>query len=148
MWAALVLSLALNLLVVGMAAATMFHFRKSHGGDRARFSHYIETLPEDRRQKITAVLSQQRQLIRPLRKQVREARRRAAEAFAAEPFSREDLLRASDEAAEARIALTNARRQWFPRIAELLTAEERREYMKWRHRHSRYHHRRWRPPER
>ena len=143
MWIVLVLSLALNLLIVGIAAAAMMHFRNGHGGERARFAHYVRQLPDDRQTTLTAALEQQRDQMRPLRQSAREARRRARDAFAAEPFDRQKLAEAYKAASEASMALAAARGEWFTKLATLLTAEERREYLKWQRSHRRPG-RRWR----
>ena len=135
MWIALVLSVAFNLLVVGMAAAALLHFRHGHDGPSGRFQSFIDTLPVERQKTLRASLGDQRERIRPLRKQVREARRRARELFAAEPFEREKLIQAYSEATDARIAINKARGEWFVNMANLLTADERRAFLEWRRKH-------------
>ncbi|MFY0613812.1 MAG: periplasmic heavy metal sensor [Hyphomicrobiaceae bacterium] len=141
MWIVLVLSVAINLVIAGMAIAAMLHFRKGgHGGSMSRFARYVDTLPEQRRSKLRDMLDSHRSRIRPLRRRLRKARRAARDAFKAEPYAREDLAKAYADVAEARIALTKARQALFPNLAELLTVEERREFLRRRH-HRRRH--RW-----
>ncbi len=141
MWIVLVLSVAINMIVAGMAVAAMLHFRKGHGPGHSRFARFVETLPADRRENVSGMLEEHRNRIRPLRRTLREARRRVRDTFSAEPFDREALTKAYGEVAEARIALTRARQDWFPKLAELLTVEERRGYLRSR-RHGPRH--RWR----
>jgi len=146
MWIMLVASLALNLIIIGMAAATAFHFRKHHRGPMARFDQYIQTLPAKRRDKLKELLEQRRATVRPLRRKARAARRKARRAFTAEPFDRDRLFETYRLASDARIALTKARGDWYAKFAAELSADERRDYIKWRARHRKSRRRRhWRP---
>lgn len=140
MWIVLVLSVAINLVIAGMAVATMLHVRKGHGGPMSRFARYVETLPQERRTDLRKMLDAHRGRIRPLRRTLRTARRNARDAFTAEPFARDEMAKASTEVTKARIALTKARQDLFPKVAELLTVAERRQFLR-RHRHRRH---RWR----
>ncbi|MGI9477092.1 MAG: periplasmic heavy metal sensor, partial [Hyphomicrobiaceae bacterium] len=97
MWIVLVLSVAINLVIAGMAIAAMLHFGKGRGGLMSRFAHYVETLPDDRRAKLRTMLDEHRDRIRPLRRSLRQARRRARDAFRSEPFVREELAQAYAE---------------------------------------------------
>ena len=144
MWIVLVLSVAVNMIVAGMAVAAMLHFRKGHGPGHSRFARFVETLPANRRENVSTMLEEHRDRIGPLRRTLREARRRARDAFSAEPFDRDELAKAYAEVAEARIALTRARQDWFPKLAGQLTVEERRQYLRSR-RHGPRH--RWRRRE-
>ncbi len=147
MWIVMVLSLALNLLVIGIGAGALWHFRFAfamHGDVPPSFGHYVATLPHERRHEIKDLLDEERAVVGPLRKRAREARRAVVRAFTSEPFSPEVLSKANDEAVAARIALTRARQQLFPKIATLMTAEERRDFLDWRrHRRRHWRWRRW-----
>ena len=130
MWIVLVLSVAINMVVAGMALATWLHFRKGHGPGHSRFARFVETLPVDRRGDVRRMLENHRDRIRPLRRTLRRARRQARDAFAAEPFDREALIKAYADVANARIALTRVRQELFPKLADELTVEERRAYLR------------------
>lgn len=143
----LVVSLALNLIVIGMAVATALHFRKHHGRPMARFDQYIQALPSKRRDTLRELLDQRRATIRPLRRQARAARSKARQAFAAEPFDRDRLFQTYRAASEARIALTKARGDWYAKFAAELSVDERRDYLKWRRRHRKFWRRRPRRTE-
>ena len=142
MWIVLVLSVAINMIVAGMAVATMLHFRKGHGPGHSRFARFVETLPVDRREGVRSMLQEHRDRIRPLRRTLRQARRQARDVFSAEPFDRDALVRAYAAVADARIALTRARQEWFPKLADQLTVEERRAYLRSRRHWSRHRKRR------
>lgn len=149
MWIVLVGSVALNLLVIGAATAAFVHFHWGHGGPggpggpRGKVARFIEELPADRQTKLRAIFDQRDSRVRPLRRELRRARRGARDAFVAEPFDRDALLRAYEDAAKARIALTSARQKWFEELAQAMNAEERRAFLKLR-RHHRGHRRRGR----
>lgn len=140
MWVALVLSVAINLIIVGMVAAALFHFRGGHGGPGKRFGHYVRSLPDDRRQVLAPLFEQQRAAIRPLRRKARQTRREIRDALQAEPYDRERLVAAHAAATKARSALDQARGEWITKFAESMTVQERRDFLSWRgHRR----HRRW-----
>ena len=135
MWISLVLSVALNLLIVGVVAAAMLHFRGRHGGHEARFVSYVGSLPAERRNVLLAVLEDQQKAIGPLRQQARTARRLVRDALEAEPFVREKLISAFQQASAARAAVDQSRGEWLTTIAEKMTAAERRGFLEWRRRH-------------
>jgi uncharacterized membrane protein len=148
MWIVLILSLALNLLVLGAAAGAIWHFRQGHafpyrGPDG--LARYLRTLPTDRRDEIVALVEAEREKSRRLRRLSREKRRELARAFEADPLDADRLDLAAREASEARIALIRQRQEFFSTIAAKLTAAERRAYLEWRRERRRHgrHHRRW-----
>ena len=133
-WIALVVSIAFNLLVLGMAAAATFmHFGKGHSGPASKIARFIETLPSERQAKLRPIFDERRNRFRPLRRKLRKARRRARDAFVAEPYDRDMLVSAYADAATARVALTKARQEWFENMARMMTLEERQMYLKMRH---------------
>lgn len=131
MWIALVASLGLNLLVVGIVAGVGYSARHA-GGMRGSdlgpaMLRYSAGLPAERRAQVRAGLEAERDKIKPLRDEVRQARREAGEALMREPFEP-----ARFRAAQARLmeAETNLRRvglDVFTDMASKLTGEERRE---------------------
>lgn len=94
---ALIASLALNLLIVGAVAGTMYGF----GKHKPRFAHprgedfglmgFTRVLPEERRKEIRKQMREDRVKLRPLVEDIRTARREAADKLAAEPFDRAAL---------------------------------------------------------
>ncbi len=138
MWVALIASLAVNLFVVGVVARSVWPFRYAEagrgGGLAGNLMAYAATLPEARRAAVRQPTAQERpQLaLRPLRIELRAARREAALAFKAEPFNREAFLAAEArvQAAEAKLRQTVVR--FSADIAGRMTAEERSGFLKWR----------------
>jgi len=145
MWGVMIVSLALNLLVIGGVIGAAWHFRYvrafGEGGAPPRFGAFIATLPAEKRGRIDAMLSEQRAVIRPLRREMREARRAALAAVTAEPFDK-DRLRALNAAYHRkRQALHEKRADLFPEILALLDGDERQKLLNWRMKRERW--RRW-----
>ena len=93
---ALFASLALNLVIAG--ATVGFVWRHSGAVSDAQVAHlppnllsYASTLPAARQKELSARTEEQRQNVRPLRRQLREAREEAVTALVAEPFDRAAL---------------------------------------------------------
>ena len=135
MWVVLVLSVALNIVVLGAAARAVWHFRGGHfAGEHGPggFTPYLRSLPATRRDEIARLLDGEREAMQALRRDAREKRRELADAFAAEPLDTARLAAAARAASEARIALIRQRESFFPSLAAKLSAEERRAYLDWR----------------
>ena len=144
MWAVLVVSVALNLLIVGGALGAFWYHNRGKGefsGPHRLLRHYAMTLPVERRDALLAVLRADYENVKPLRRKAREARREAIRRFSAEPLDSAAFVAANAKAIEARTALIQAQNRVFPQIAEKLTVEERRtlirkmqRFRKWRRR--------------
>lgn len=134
---ALIASLALNLLIAGAVAGTMYGFKKHSPrfgqGAREDFGLYGLThkLPEDRRKELRKQLRQDRKTFRPLVDEIGAARREAADKLAAEPFDRAALEAAIAKVAEKEQALRQAGVTVFLGHAERLTQDERQTLADW-----------------
>ncbi len=133
----LIASLAINLFVVGVVARSVWPWRYAAaggGGFAGNLLAYAATLPDERRQAIRQALPSERPMlaVRPLRKDLRTARRDAALAFRQEPFNRDAFLAAEArvQAAETRLRQTVV--QLSADLAGRMTAEERAGFLKWR----------------
>ncbi|MDX2204751.1 MAG: periplasmic heavy metal sensor [Hyphomicrobiaceae bacterium] len=138
----LCLSLAVNVFVAGSIGAAMWRFR---GGPPEpgppNLIGYSVSLGHGRRKEIYDITADIRQRLRPMRREIRQARNEIAAVMAAEPFDE-----AKFEAAQANlIAKENEARELtrelYSQIVKNLTPQERRAYGKWRER-------RWMPPPR
>jgi uncharacterized membrane protein len=138
LWIALVASLALNLLVIGMAAAAMFHFKRGHHDFAGRYREFAQELPIDRQAAFSALIDEQRTILEPLRQRARLARRQAKDAFATEPFDPVKLAEAYALAAAARQEMATLRAAWLGKVGILLNAEERQKFLL-QGRHGRHH---------
>ena len=134
---ALIASLALNLLILGAVAGTMYGFRKHHasfGGERGQdfgLMGLTRTLPEERRKEIRKQLRDDRVTFRPLVEETRKSRLEAADKLAAETFDRAALESAIAAVAEKERALRQAAVTSFLGHAEKLTVDERRQLADW-----------------
>jgi uncharacterized membrane protein len=146
---ALIASLALNLLIIGAVAGTMYGFRKHppRFGQGAREDFGLmgltQKLPEDRRKQLRKQLRQDRVAFRPLIDEIGAARRGAADKLAADPFDKAALEAAIANVAEKERALRQAAVGVFLGHAEQLTPDERHTLAEWwRKRSESFHHRR------
>jgi uncharacterized membrane protein len=135
----LVLSLALNLLVLGSVGALLWRFRTPPWTHAVapNLLGYASTLPPERRKELWERSAQELQHIRPFRRAVRDARQESVKALITEPFDRQQFGAAQARQAEAENRARDAVRDLYVTIAEGLTPEERRGFPRWReHRRS------------
>ena len=134
---ALVASLAVNLLVLGAVAGSMYMFGRHpprHGMGPAEdfgLMGLTRTLPEERRKELRKELREDRAELKPLVNDLRAARRDAADKLAAEPFDRAALERAIAAAAEKERTLRQSAVATFLGHADKLTLEERQKLAEW-----------------
>jgi uncharacterized membrane protein len=147
MWITMILSLAVNLLIVGAVLGALWNFRYvrafAEGGAPAQFGAFVAGLPSEKRSKVDALMREQRAILKPLRHEMREARKATIAAVTAEPFDKEQLRRLNAAYQQSRYRLRAKRAEIFPEILGLLSAEERKELLEWRRqrRHWRHSHR-------
>lgn len=145
---ALIASLALNLLIIGAVAGTMYGFRKHppRFGQGAREDFGLmgltHKLPEDRRKELRKQLRQERTAFRPLIDEIGAARRDAADKLAAEPFDKAALEAALANVGEKERALRQSAVGVFLGHSEQLTADERRTLSEWWRKRSEHFHQR------
>jgi uncharacterized membrane protein len=132
----LIASLAVNLLVVGAVAGSMVFGRhgprhSSARGDDYGLMGFTRLLASDRRGPIRKAIKDQRETFKPLRQDVDEARRQAADALVVEPFSKDKLKQAFDKINDADVKLKSAGQGMLLSTAESLTPDERRVLKDW-----------------
>jgi len=134
---ALVLSLAVNMVLIGTAGG----FLLRHSGDLAgpgaaplipNLLGYASTLPEERRKDLWTRTESERVGVRALRRALREAREEFHQALAAEPFDPQRFAAAQDRLLEADRKAREKVHRLYAEIAANLTAAERREFLPWR----------------
>ena len=127
-------SLAVNFLVIGLAAGAMWRFRGPPplAGVTPNLLGYASTLPSDRRKALWDQTEGERQTLRPFRREVRAAREETIKALVAEPFDREKFVAAQEKQSEAEQRARQAVQGLFAKIAAGLTPEERRAFPSWR----------------
>ena len=133
----LIASLAVNLLVIGGIAGSMLAWQRhgprgaGRGGEEFGLLGFSRTLPAERAAVIRKAIQAERTALRPLRDEIRDARREAADVLVAEPFDRDKFKAAIDKISEAEAKLKSAGLSVFLNTAERLTADERRALHDW-----------------
>jgi uncharacterized membrane protein len=143
--ALLVGSLALNLLVLGLAAGAAWHVRFGQvagGGNLlGNLVAYTQTLPDQRRRELARALpaslasiyareGQRLPEVRALRQQLQAARREMMRQFAADPFDMATFRAAEAAAAKAESRLRETADGLAAELAQQLTAAERAKFLK------------------
>jgi len=146
LWIGFFVSLAINLVVLGAAIGAVWHYHGSkvyrQAGAPRHFGGFLRRLPRERRQVFRAIFREPRPELESLRRALRVARTAAEDVMAQQSFSRARFAEANRRLHEARYRLRLERGRIFPRVAETMTAEERRMFLEWR-RHQRRRWRRW-----
>jgi uncharacterized membrane protein len=141
MKAALVGSLALNLLVLGLGAGAAWHarFGQAAGGGNllGNLVAFSRTLPSSRRSELAAagmlfVDNRPPPELRALRQEVRAARGEVMRLFTADPFDVAVFRTAEARAAQAENRLRETTDGLAADLAKHLTATERQAFLKWR----------------
>jgi uncharacterized membrane protein len=132
---ALFASLALNLLVIGSLAGAIWRFRTPPAGAGAIIPNllgYASTLPLERRKELWEKTREERNHVRPFRRQVRAAREETVRALVTVPFDPAAYRAAQERQAETESRARAAVHDLYVKMAESLTAEERHEFPRWR----------------
>jgi uncharacterized membrane protein len=135
MLAALFVSLALNLLVVGSLAGAVWRHRGPPPMASVVIPNlygYASTLVLERRKQLEQLTRDERNHIRPFRREVRAAREEAIKALVAQPFDRDRFVAAQARQAEAENRARSAVQDLYVKIADSLTPDERRAFPLWR----------------
>jgi len=131
----LIASLALNFIIVGLVAGSIWRVRAHQPAVRGvtpNLLGYAASLPQERRDLIWNATAEQRQHIRPFRRDIRTAREEVMQAIAAEPFDGEKFATAQGRLAEAYTRARAAVQELDLKIAVELTPQERRAFPAWR----------------
>jgi uncharacterized membrane protein len=135
---ALLGSLAVNLLVLGLGAGAMWHVRTGQavgGGNLyGNLVAYSQTLPASRRNELGPLIGDTRQqpVMRAQRQAVRAARQEVMRLFKADPFDVVAFREAETRAAAAEASLREFVDGQAAGIAKQLTVPERAAFLKWR----------------
>jgi uncharacterized membrane protein len=135
MLALLVGSLALNLIFIGLVSTAMWRYRTPPhwaGAVTPNLLGYASTLPAERRKDLWNRTAEQRQLIRPFRRELRAAREEVMAALATEPFDRERFAAAQERLLAADQRARAAVQALYAEIAVGLTSAERQAFPSWR----------------
>lgn len=131
---ALVVSLALNLLVIGAAAGSMYRINQQPAtlsSVSTNLLAFTSTLPEPRRKELWTATRDEHRRLRPLRDDVRAARLEWRQALAAEPFDRARFDTAQKRVLDAENKARSEAQRLFAGLATHLTAAERAAFLDW-----------------
>lgn len=136
-WSMMVLiaSLALNFVILGVVAGSIWRVRAHQPQSRGvtpNLLGYAASLPAERRDVIWNATAEQRQHIRPFRRDIRAAREEVMHAIAANPFDGQKFAAAQGRLADAYSRARAAVQELDLQIAVQLTPDERRAFPPWR----------------
>ena len=137
MQVALLLSLAGNLVIIGLVAGAVWRFRPppphlAGSVVTPNLLGYASTLPTQRRKALWDATAEERNHVRPYRREVRAAREETVKALTAEPFDRQQFKAAQARQAETENQARQAVQDLYIKIADSLTPEERHAFPGWR----------------
>lgn len=129
----LVVSLALNLLVVGVVATAAIRHRLGPppGFTQATVVTFARALPEPRRQEIMDATRAERASLRPYRAELRRARAEVRNTLVAEPFDVARFKAAHERLLEAEVSARKVAHLLFEATALRMTPDERRAFARW-----------------
>lgn len=141
---ALIISLALNALIIGAVGGALLFARHGHGwgwhGHKAFGLHgFARTLPQDRRDVVRTAISDGWTKLKPLRKEVRSARKAARTTLTDTPFEEAKLNAALDAVVAADAKYQRSKMAIFADTAAMLTDAERQELYEWLERYGKRH---------
>jgi len=146
---ALIVSVALNMLVIGFAAGAAWKFRHHGWRHTAAIDRFIDAQPEAMRSDIRSQWQKARQTRRELRQRMRVQRLRVRDSLTRDPFDRPAYEHARSQALKTLSQMRASRLDALANIAERLPAAQRRAFVDMLERrwHQRRHWRRGGPPD-
>lgn len=129
----LVVSLAINLLILGFVATAGFRhgWRPVHSAAQATILSFARTLPSERRGEIWTSIRSERHALRPYWRELRQARAAVRAALTAEPFDLARYRASHDHLLDAEVKVRKAAHSLYEIVATRLTADERRAFAHW-----------------
>lgn len=132
LYAALIASLALNLLFIGGFVAAAWHHGHRWPKPEPGLLGFVRQLPPDRRDVVGKQISAARDSMKEVRANVRMAWREANALLTAEPFDKEKFKAALTHLADVEAGYKAALNDALAETAAILTPEERKLFQSWR----------------
>jgi uncharacterized membrane protein len=134
---ALLASLAVNLAIIGATATALWRHRQQLQTAGAphllpNILSYASTLSPERRKELWTRTEEERRLVRPLRRELREAREESLKMLVAEPFDNQRYQEAQARLLTADQKAREAVYKLYGEIAAGLTSDERHGFLRWR----------------
>lgn len=147
----LVVSLAFNLLILGIVAAAGIRHGwgpPPGGAQQATLLRFARSLPAERKKEIWAAIRPELRSVRPHWRELRKARAEVRAALTTDPFDVARFQKAHDHLLDVEVKVRKELHPVFDDVASRLTPQERREFArwqleaepKWRRRKDRDHH--------
>lgn len=129
LWIALLVSVAVNLAFVGLAAKSIWHMRNAMIGGpglASSLAGLMTTLPPERRGELRRLITEERAALKSLRQEARRARAETSEAFQADTFDTARFDAAQARQIEAELKVRQSMARMVSAAAPKLSLEERR----------------------
>ncbi len=130
LWIGLVVSIALNLLVIGTVAGAFWKLNKKNSSLRGGFNRsivlFVRQLPEARQAEIRPLIRNVRKKIRPLRRSLRRQRREHTDLLTQEPFDKARFQASIERLLASETKVRRAVRLPLVELLAKLTPAERR----------------------
>jgi len=141
LWALLIFSVSVNLLVIGAVAGAVWHGgphfgpggHMRHGGPFG-IGHFARKLPQERREVLRAIAEEAREEMRGIRRGAREQRKAVRELLKSEAFDPVRFDAAVSEAVEASAKGHRVAANALKRAVAAMTPDERRAFADMRRR--------------
>ncbi len=142
---ALMVSLALNVLIIGAVAGAFLMGRHHHGHGHwhkgGPLAGFARTLPDERGDALRQQIESNQKKLEPFRQEENAARDEARSVLMTEPFDLEKFKAALAHKADADAKEKRARMEQFAEMVATLSPEERRQLHNWfEKRHKRHDH--------
>lgn len=147
-WVGIIVSLAINLVVVGATVGSFLGHRHGHwSGPRFMSGHhsFYRGLPKERQRELRTLIREAKEPVQLLWKAVREARKKATDAMGAQPLDEAVFVSALQVLSQAEIDARKASDEMILKTVRQLSSEERawfaKKFMRRWGRHGRHHRR-------
>lgn len=148
LYAALIASVGLNLLIAGGAASAFWKHRHHGPRGEAGLMGFVRQLPEAKRTELKGYIEGEREKLKPLQEAVRAGWGETNAILVEEPFDKDKLKAAMGRMNEAEMRRRTAISDTLVEAASKLSAEERKAMKEWRERTHKRGHKGWRHRDR
>jgi uncharacterized membrane protein len=129
---ALIVSLALNLVIIGTVAGALWRHPAHPRTIIPNLLGFTNTLPIERRKELWEITADARRELRPFRREVRLAREEILKALVADPFDKDKFAAAQQRLDEAETRARPAVHKLYATLASHLRPDERLGFKRWR----------------
>jgi len=143
LYGALIVSLGLNLLVLGGAASAFWKHRLGHHERERGLLGFVRELPADRQTALREFVKTERAKLKPMRDEVQSAWSESNEVLGTEPFDKDKMKAALGRMNDAETRMRTAISDAIAQTAAQLTPQERTTFKAWRERAKERRYKKW-----